>query len=106
VLKAAFEAHQPPMKEGKTAKLRYAHSGGKLPPRIIIHGSRTSTVPDSYKRFLVNHFIKHFKLKGTPVFMDFRDSDNPFKDRKNTLSRRQLEKRKRLKKFTGRKKSK
>ncbi len=106
VLKAAFDAHQPPMKEGKTAKLRYAHSGGKLPPRIIIHGSRTSTIPDSYKRFLVNHFIKHFKLKGTPVFMDFRDSDNPFKDRKNTLSRRQLEKRKRLKKFTGRKKSK
>ncbi len=106
VLKAAFDTHQPPMKEGKTAKLRYAHSGGKLPPRIIIHGSRTSTIPDSYKRFLVNHFIKHFKLKGTPVFMDFRDSDNPFKDRKNTLSRRQLDKRKRLKKFTGRKKSK
>jgi GTP-binding protein len=106
VLKAAFDAHQPPMKEGKTAKLRYAHSGGKLPPRIIIHGSRTSTIPDSYKRFLVNHFIKHFKLKGTPVFMSFRDGDNPFKDRKNTLSRRQLEKRKRLKKFTGRKKSK
>jgi GTP-binding protein len=103
VLKAAFEAHQPPMKHGRTAKLRYAHSGGKLPPRIVIHGSRTDTVPDSYRRYLVNRFIKHFKLKGTPVFVDFRDSDNPYKDRKNTLSKRQLEKRKRLKKFTGRK---
>jgi GTP-binding protein len=103
VLKAAFDAHQPPMKQGRTAKLRYAHSGGKLPPRIIIHGSRTDTIPDAYRRYLVNRFIKHYKLKGTPVFLGFRDSDNPYKDRKNILSRRQLDKRKRLKKFTGRK---
>jgi GTP-binding protein len=103
VLKAAFDAHQPPMKQGRTAKLRYAHSGGKLPPRIIIHGSRTDTIPDAYRRYLVNRFIKHFKLTGTPVFLSFRDSDNPYKDRKNILSRRQLDKRKRLKKFTGRK---
>jgi GTP-binding protein len=103
VLKSAFDAHQPPMKHGRTAKLRYAHSGGKLPPRIVIHGSRTDTVPDSYRRYLVNRFIKHFKLKGTPVFIDFRDSDNPYKDRKNTLSRRQIDKRRRLKKFTSRK---
>ncbi len=103
VLKSAFEAHQPPMKQGRTAKLRYAHSGGKLPPRIVIHGSRTETIPDSYRRYLVNRFIGHFKLKGTPVFIDFRNSDNPYKDRKNVLSKRQLEKRKRLKKFTSRK---
>jgi GTP-binding protein len=101
VLITAFEAHQPPMKQGRTAKLRYAHSGGKLPPRIIIHGSRTDTIPESYKRYLVNYFIKYFKLKGTPVFLAFRDSENPYKERKNTLNRRQLEKRKRLKKFTG-----
>jgi GTP-binding protein len=103
VLLAAFEAHQPPMKQGRTAKLRYAHSGGKFPPRIIIHGSRTDTIPDSYKRYLAGQFIRHFKLKGTPVFIDFRDSDNPYKDRKNVLTQRQINKRKRLKKFTGRK---
>jgi GTP-binding protein len=106
VLQSAFEAHQPPMRQGRTAKLRYAHSGGKFPPRIIIHGSRTDTVPDSYRRYLASRFIKHFKLKGTPVFIDFRDSTNPFKGRKNVLSRRQLDKRKRLKKFTGRKSKK
>ncbi|MBT8047169.1 MAG: ribosome biogenesis GTPase Der [Xanthomonadales bacterium] len=105
-LQAAFEAHQPPMKQGRTAKLRYAHSGGKFPPRIVIHGSRTDTIPDSYRRYLANHFIKRFKLKGTPVFIDFRDSDNPYKNRKNKLSRRQIEKRKRLKKFTRRKSGK
>ena len=103
VLQAAFEAHQPPMQQGRTAKLRYAHAGGKLPPRIVIHGSRTSTIPDSYRRYLANRFIQHFKLKGTPLFIDFRDSENPYKDRKNKLTARQLEKRRRLKKFTARK---
>jgi GTP-binding protein len=91
------------MKLGRTAKLRYAHAGGKLPPRIIIHGSRTDTIPDGYRRYLVNKFIRHFKLKGTPLVIQFRDSDNPYKDRKNKLTRRQAEKRKRLKKFTSRK---
>ena len=106
VVKDAFEAHQPPMSHGRTAKLRYAHGGGKFPPRIIIHGSRTSTVPDSYRKYLSNKLIGHFKLKGTPLVIQFRDSDNPFKDRKNTLTKRQREKRQRLKKFTARKSGK
>ena len=103
VLRDVFESHQPPMKHGKTPKLRYAHGGGKLPPRIIIHGSRTDTIPDSYRRYLVNRFIKYFKLKGTPLVVQFRDSENPYKDRKNKLSKRQLDKRRRLKKFASRK---
>ncbi len=105
VLQKAFEAHQPPMSRGRTARLRYAHSGGKLPPRIIIHGNRTDTVPDSYRRYLENTFIKHFKLKGTPLVINFRGGDNPFKDRKNILSERQKAKRRRLKKFTKKSKN-
>ena len=100
VLQKAFEGHQPPMSQGRTARLRYAHSGGKLPPRIIIHGNRTDTVPDSYKRYLENTFIKHFKLKGTPLVINFRGGDNPFKNKKNVLSERQKAKRRRLKAFT------
>jgi GTP-binding protein len=103
VLMAAFEAHQPPMKQGRSAKLRYAHAGGKLPPRIIVHGNRTDTIPDAYRRYLVNRFTRHFKLKGTPLIIEFRDGDNPYKNRRNRLSARQMEKRRRLKKFTSRK---
>ena len=99
VLTAAYEAHQPPTKQGRSAKLRYAHSGGKLPPRIIIHGSRTETVPASYTRYLASQFIKHFRLKGTPLLIIYRNSENPYKDKKNTLTKRQQVKRQRLKKF-------
>jgi GTP-binding protein len=103
VLTAAFEAHQPPMTQGRTAKLRYAHAGGKSPPRIIIHGSRTETVPDAYTRYLAGQFIRHFKLRGTPLQIAYRNSENPYQGKKNVLSKRQQAKRQRLKKFVRRK---
>jgi GTP-binding protein len=103
VLRDAVEAHQPAMSKGRAVRLRYAHSGGKLPPKIIIHGNRTGSIQAAYRRYLENVFIRHFRLKGTPISVQFRDGDNPFKDRKNTLSERQKAKRRRLKKFTSRK---
>jgi GTP-binding protein len=104
VLQKAFEAHQPPMSQGRSSRLRFAHAGGNLPPRIIIHGNRTDAIPASYKRYLENVFIRHFKLRGTPLHIEFRSGENPFKDKKNKLTVRQIAKRKRLKKFTKRKK--
>jgi len=103
VLLKAFEAHQPPMSQGRTSRLRFAHAGGNLPPRIIIHGNRTDAIQPSYKRYLENVFIRHFKLRGTPLQIEFRSGENPYKDKKNKLTDRQLAKRKRLRKFTGRK---
>lgn len=104
VLLKAFEAHQPPMSQGRSSRLRFAHAGGNLPPRIIIHGNRTDAIPASYKRYLENVFIKHYKLRGTPLFIEFRSGSNPYKDKKNKLTSRQIAKRQRLKKFTKRKK--
>jgi GTP-binding protein len=103
ILQKAWEAHQPPMSQGRTSRLRFAHAGGSLPPRIIIHGNRTDAIPPSYKRYLENVYIKHFKLRGTPLRIDFRSGENPYKDKKNKLTARQIAKRSRLKKFTKRK---
>jgi GTP-binding protein len=105
VLRDAVEAHQPAMSRGRAIRLRYAHSGGKFPPRVIIHGNRTDRIQPAYKRYLENTFIRHFRLRGTPMWIQFREGDNPYKDRKNPLTDRQKAKRKRLKKFTSRKKS-
>jgi GTP-binding protein len=103
VLQQAYEAHQPAMSKGRAARLRYAHAGGRLPPRIVIHGNRTGTIQASYRRYLENTFIRHFRLRGTPVVIEFRDGENPYKDRKNVLTDRQLAKRRRLRKHTRRK---
>jgi len=103
VLREAVEAHQPPMSKGRSARLRYAHSGGRLPPRVVVHGNRVETVPESYRRYLENTFSRHFGLRGSPLTVELRSGDNPYGDRPNPLSERQVRKRKRLKKFVSRK---
>lgn len=102
ILREAVAAHQPPMSQGRSPALRYAHAGGTIPPRVVIHGNRVEHVSDSYRRYLENTFIKRLKLSGTPLVIEFRGGDNPYKDRRNALTERQLRKRRRLKKFTGR----
>ena len=89
-------ANPPPMVRGRRVKLRYAHQGGKNPPVIVIHGNQTRNLPDSYHRYLVNAFRKHLKLIGTPLRVELRTGDNPYKDRKNKLTKRQTDKRKRM----------
>jgi len=36
------------------------------------------------------------KLEGTPIRIEFKTSDNPFKDRKNVLSASQIKSKRRL----------
>jgi len=95
-LEAAVTAHPPPMIRGRRIRLRYAHQGGRNPPVIVIHGNQTEKVPEAYRRYLINRFRKIFKLKGTPVRLAFKSSDNPYKGKKNKLTPRQERSRKRL----------
>jgi len=93
-LEHALTVHQPPLVRGRRIKLRYAHQGGRNPPRIIIHGNQTTSVPDSYSRYLANVFRKKFDLFATPVAMEFRTDSNPYdrprpgSTRKKTATRR------------------
>ena len=78
-LEKAMTVHQPPMIRGRRIKLRYAHQGGRNPPRIIVHGNQTALVPDAYSRYLANVFRKKFDLFATPVAMEYRTDSNPYK---------------------------
>ena len=104
ILEDAISDHPPPLAKGRRIKLRYAHAGGRNPPLIIIHGNQTDDVPAHYTRYLENTFRKVLDLHGTPVRIEYRSSDNPFAGRKNTLTPRQIVKRKRLMKHVKGKK--
>ena len=95
-LENAVTAHAPPLVRGRRIRLRYAHQGGRNPPVIVIHGNQTEKLPEAYRRYLINRFRKAFRLQGTPVRLSFKTSDNPFKGRRNKLTPRQQQKRKRL----------
>jgi GTP-binding protein len=81
MLETALKEHQPPLINGFRIKLRYAHQGGNNPFVVIIHGNQTSKIPNSYKRYLMNYFRITLNLKGTQVRVEFKTSDNPFKDK-------------------------
>jgi len=98
----AVTEHAPPLVRGRRIRLRYAHQGGRNPPVIVIHGNQTEKLPEAYRRYLINRFRKAFRLQGTPVRIRFKTSDNPFKGRRNKLTPRQHQKRKRLMKHAKR----
>lgn len=102
VLEDALAEHQPPLVRGRRIRLRYAHQGGRNPPVIVIHGNQTERLPESYRRYLINRFRKVFRLAGTPVRLQLKTSDNPYKGRRNTLTPRQERKRKRMMKHVKR----
>jgi GTP-binding protein len=95
-LEQAVTMHQPPLVRGRRIKLRYAHQGGRNPPIVVIHGNQTQHVPDAYRRYLENHFRQAFRLKGTPMRVEFRTDDNPYSGKRNQLTPRQQSKRVRL----------
>lgn len=96
ILKLALYNQQPAMAGRFRPKLRYAHSGGKNPPRIIIHGNNLRHVQDSYTRYLENFYRNELKLGSTPLEIIYKDQLNPFKNKPNQLNERQIKKRKRM----------
>ena len=82
VLQRAVQASAPPRAKGGPVRLKYAHQGGKSPPLVVIHGTRVDAVPVSYRRYLANTIRADFRLEGTPVRIELRSGDNPFRGTK------------------------
>ena len=96
ILERAVFEHQPPLVRGRRIKLRYAHQGGRNPPLIVIHGNQTESVPESYRRYLVNTFRAALQLTGTPIRIEFRTGGNPYQGRRNPPTPRQVSRKRRL----------
>ena len=103
ILEQANNTHQPPPVAGKRMRLKFVNQSDVFPPTLIFHGNHVQNVPNSYERFLKNFFITALKLTNTPNKIQYKSGDNPFKDKKNILSARQIQKKKRLMKFVKKK---
>lgn len=96
ILEDALSDHQPPLVNGRRIKLRYAHMGGSNPPLVVIHGNQTESVPNSYRRYLENTFRRVMAIEGTPIRVEFKTGENPYAGRRNTLTPRQIHKKRRM----------
>lgn len=82
VLKEAVDRQPPAHKGNFRPKLRYAHQGGSNPPIVVIHGNSLQGIQNSYTKYLERSFRKVFNLVGTPLRVEYKNSDNPFEQKK------------------------
>ncbi len=76
----ALQRHPTPLVEGKRIKLRYMTQAKARPPTFVVFGTRAETLPEDYRRYLVNGLREQFKLPGTPVRLQLRGTKNPYAD--------------------------
>jgi GTPase len=79
-LNEVLAKHQPPAKSGKRIKLRYITQISARPPTFVIFCSYPDSVPDSYKRFLVNELRVAFNFPAVAIRIHLRKGKNPFED--------------------------
>lgn len=81
-LEAAISQNPPPGISGGRIKLRYMTQPKARPPSFVLFGTRTSVLPESYTRYLVNGMREAFDLPGVPIRLAFREAENPFAGKK------------------------
>ena len=79
-LKDTESRHLPPLgKNNRRIRLKYITQGNNRPPTFTIFSNLPESLPDSYKRYLINSLRDDFGLAGVPIRVLFRSSNNPYK---------------------------
>jgi len=86
----------PPSVNGRQLKLKHIHFGGINPTTLVIHSNQDKKIPQNYKKYLENSFRSALKLQSIQLKLIFRKSENPFENRVNKLTERQIKKRQRM----------
>ncbi|MDR3408645.1 MAG: ribosome biogenesis GTPase Der, partial [Methylovirgula sp.] len=80
-LATALEANPPPAVSGRRIKIRYITQPRARPPYFIVFGNQLASLPESYKRFLINGIRETFDLKGVPIRLSTRTNENPYESK-------------------------
>ncbi|MGB0906933.1 MAG: ribosome biogenesis GTPase Der [Maricaulaceae bacterium] len=73
--------HPPPAVHGRHIRPKYISQTKTRPPTFVLKCSRVSSIPESYKRYLINGLREDFGLKGIPIRLIVRADKNPFVDK-------------------------
>ncbi len=81
VIRAAVEAHEPPMQHGRRPRIFYATQVSTQPPTVVVMCSEPKAITNDYRRFLINVMRDHLPFGEVPIKMYLekrsRDSDEP-----------------------------
>ena len=73
-----MKENPPPLKNGKIVKLKYIAQVNVSPPKFNIFSNFPNSLNNQYKRFISNKLKKEFNLKGLPIKIFFKKTDNPY----------------------------
>jgi GTP-binding protein len=77
-LQTAVSQTPPPLVHNLPIKLKYISQTNSKPPTFVIFANRSDHLPDSYRRYLLNHLSKSFEFRGVTLRLSFRQRKNPF----------------------------
>jgi GTP-binding protein len=78
-LAPVVDSTPPPAVSGRRIKIRYMTQPKARPPFFVLFGNSVETIPESYKRYLVNGLRETFGLFGVPIRLSMRSSgENPY----------------------------
>ena len=77
-LSEKIQRHPPPAVRGRHIKPKYISQTKTRPPTFVLKCSRVDSIPESYKRYLVNGLREDFDLPGVPIRLFVRADKNPY----------------------------
>jgi GTP-binding protein len=77
-LEETLMQNPPPLSKGRSIRLKFMRQVRRRPPVFGVFGNRTGAVPASYKRYMLNKLAADFDLKGIPLQIEFKQTDNPY----------------------------
>ncbi len=77
-LAMATQRHPPPAVGGHRIKPKYMAQLKARPPTFVLFASRAESLPDQYRRYLINSLRESFDLPGVPIRITIKSGKNPF----------------------------
>jgi GTP-binding protein len=81
-LAEAVRVHPPPAIAGHPLRLDYLTQPKARPPTFVLFSSRAASLPETYRRYLVNGLRETFGFPGTPIRLVLRAKTNPYAGRR------------------------
>ncbi len=82
-LRYKTEQHPPPMASGRRIKVKFISQIKTRPPTFYLNVSLPDEMPESYIRYLTQGMREDFNLKGIPIRILMRKSENPYEHLRN-----------------------
>ncbi len=73
--------HPPPLVGGSRIKIKYLTQIKTRPPTFVLFSSKSTELPDSYAKYVINGLREAFDFEGVPVRLYIRSGKNPYAEK-------------------------